>query len=122
MIKRADWLAIGKDRAAVLLLIGMVILAVVVIVTTVLRIHISDIQVPVRFTGYGQTNIYRDQWYNHLSYAAFAVLICGLNGFLAVKTYQINRMLSLGFLGLSVFLLILVVVISNAIFTLTPSL
>ena len=122
MIKRADWLAIGKDRTAILLLISMVVLALVIIVTTALRIHVSDIQVPVRFTSYGQTNIYRDQWYNHLSYSAFAVLICGLNGFLAVKTYQINRMLSLGFLGLTVFLMVLAVIIMTAIFNLTPSL
>jgi hypothetical protein len=120
MIKRADWLAIGKDRAAILLLIGVVTLSLVVIGTTLLRIHISDIQVPVRFTGYGQTHIYRDQWYNHLGYAIFAILVGGLNGFLAVKIYQINRMLSLGFLALSLFLMILAVVVVNAIFYLTP--
>src|SRR5438045_1934322 len=120
MIKRADWLAIGKDRTVIMLLISVALLGVVVIVTTVLRIHISDIQVPVRFTGYGQTNIYRDQWYTHLSYATFAILVGGLNCFLAIKTYQINRMLSLGFLALTVFLMILVVVIMNAIFNLTP--
>ncbi len=122
MIKRADWLAIGKDRAAILLLLALVVLAIVVIVTTFIRVHVSDVQLPVRYTGYGENNIYRDQWYTQLSYAGFAIIAGLANGFLAVKTYQVHRILSLGFLGLSIFVMILAFLIMSAIFKLTPNL
>ena len=120
MIKRADWLAIGKDRTAIMLLFGLVSLVVAVVVITIVRIHISDIQVPARFTGYGPNHIYRDHWYAQLGYAGFGVLIGATNAFLAVKIYQINRTLSLGFLGLSILVMILAIIIMNAIFKLTP--
>ena len=122
MIKRADWLAIGKDRAAISLLFVMAVLMIAIIAMTLLRIHVSDIQLPVRFTGYGESNIYRDQWYTHFSYLGFALVVGAINGFLFVKTYQINRTLSLGLLGLSIFTLVLALIILNAIFTLTPAL
>jgi hypothetical protein len=121
MIKRADWLAITKDRVAVLLLAFMVLGAIALIVTTVLRIHPSDIQVPVRFTGYGQSNIDRDQWYTQISYGMFGVLLVAINGFLAIKIHAFNRMLGLGLMGLSLFILAVAMIIANAIFNLAPT-
>jgi hypothetical protein len=120
MIKRADWLAIGRDRTAILLLLGLGILVITIIILTLVRIHISDIQVPARFTGYGQNNIYRDHWYAQLGYSGFAILVGLTNAFLAIKIYKINRVLSLGFLSLSLLVMILGIIIMNAIFNLTP--
>jgi hypothetical protein len=122
MIKRADWLAIGKDRTAVILFLLVFGLAAALVVTTVLRLHASDIQVPVRFTAYGENNIYRDQWYTQLSYVGFAALLLIANVFLAAKTYVINRMLSLGFLAATILVLVIAVVVANAIFNLAPTL
>lgn len=122
MIKRADWLAITKDRAAIVLLILMILGAIVIIATTFLRIHPSDIQIPVRFTGYGQSNIERDQWYTQISYAVFGLLIVVINGYLSVKLYSVKRMLGLGFMGASIFILVLTLIISNAVFNLAPTL
>ena len=122
MIKRADWLAIGKDRAAIVLLVLLAGLVVMSAIITFLRIHASDIQLPVRFTAYGQNNIYRDHWYTHFSYLGFGLLVAGLNGFLAVKTYQVSRVLALGFLGASIFVMILALIVMTAIFNLTPEL
>lgn len=121
MIKRADWLAITKDRLAVLLLAAMVLGAIALIITTVVRIQPSDIQVPVRFTGYGESNIDRDQWYTQISYGIFGVLIVAINGFLAVKIHSFNRMLGLGLMGMSIFILCVALIIANAIFNLAPT-
>jgi hypothetical protein len=122
MIKRADWLAIGKDRTAVILLLIVFGFVAALVVTTILRIHASDIQVPVRFTAYGQNNIYRDQWYTQLSYAGFALLLLVANGFLAVKLYPVSRIISLAFLTATVVVLAIAMVVANAIFNLAPSL
>jgi hypothetical protein len=121
MIRRADWLAITKDRMAIALLLLTSIIVVVIIITTVLRVHHSDIQVPVRFTAYGTSNIERDQWYTQYSYIGYALVLIVGNVFLAVKLYQVNRLLSLGFLGLSIFLLALAFLIANATFNLAPT-
>lgn len=121
MIKRSDWLAITKDRLAIVLLLLMILGAIVIIFTTIMRIHPSDVQVPVRFTGYGQSNIDRDQWYNQLSYGIFGVFIVAINGFLAIKLYSINRMLGLGLISMTIFILILALIIANAIFNLAPT-
>lgn len=121
MIRRADWLAITKDRMAIALLLLVSIIAVVIIITTILRVHHSDIQVPVRYTAYGASNIERDQWYTQYSYIGYALVLIVGNVFLAVKLYQVNRLLSLGFLGLSIFLLVLAFLIANATFNLAPT-
>jgi hypothetical protein len=121
MIRRADWLAITKDRMAIALLLLLSVIAIVIIITTILRVQHSDIQVPVRFTAYGTSNIERDQWYTQYSYIGFALVLLIGNVFLAVKLYQMNRLLSLGFLGLSIFLLVMAALIANATFNLAPT-
>lgn len=120
MIRRADWLAITKDRMAIALLLGVAIITIFIIITTILRVHSSDIQVPVRYSVYDTSNIIRDQWWNHYSYVGFALVVMAGNIFLAVKLYQTSRLLSLGLLGLSIFLLVVASFIANAIFNLAP--
>ena len=122
MIKRADWLLITKDRTAVVLGVVLVLWVVVVIATTMLRLHYSDIQVPVRYSGYGQNSIYRDQWYTQLAFAGFGVVLTTINVFLATKVYQLRRMLGLGFLAMSIFIALLTIIVSNAVFNLSQSL
>lgn len=122
MIKKADWLNIIKDRTAVLLFLGIAAGCIVILITTSLRIQPSDIQVPVRYTGYGVTLIYRDYWYTQLAYAGFAVTIATINIFLAVKLYQLRRLLGLGWLALSAFLVVIAIIVSNTIFNLAPAL
>lgn len=122
MIKKADWLAIAKDRTAVMLLLALGIACVALITTIVLRLQPSDIQIPVRYTGFGQTFIYRDQWYSQYSYIGFAAIIALLNGFLAMRLYQLRRLLGLGLLGMSIFVVVLATIVINAMFNLAPSL
>lgn len=122
MIKKADWLVIAKDRTAIILAFVLTLACVVLIATVVFRLHASDVQVPVRYTGFGQTFIYRDQWYSQYAYVGLAIIVAGVNGFLAIKLYQLRRMLGLGLLGMSIFVVILATVIINAMLNLAPSL
>jgi hypothetical protein len=121
MIKKADWLAITKDRVAIVLLFIVVVEVIAIIVTTIIRIHPSDIQIPVRFTGYGQSNIDRDQWYTQLSYVFFGVIVAAFNGFLAIKLYSLSRRVGLGLMAMSIFVLVVALIIANAIFNLAPT-
>lgn len=121
MIKRADWLVIAKDRAAVMLLVVCGLATLAVVLSTIIRVHASDVQVPTRYSGYGTANIYRDQWYSLYMYPLLALLILAINGYLAIKIYQINRLIALGVLGYSLFIEVLCLVVANAIFNLAPS-
>lgn len=121
MIRRSDWLAITRDRVAVLLFLTLIFGTIVILATTIARIHPSDIQVPVRFTGYGQSNIDRDHWYTQIAFGLFGVLVVIINGFLAAKLHAISRILSLGIIAMSIFILILALIVANAVFNLAPS-
>lgn len=121
MVKKADLLSLTKDRLAILLLFLMLFSAVFVVVMTFLRIHSSDIQVPTRFTGFGQSNIYREQWYAQFSFAGFSLLVLAVNGYLSIKLHTIDRLLGIGFMALSLFLFVVALFIANAIFNLTPT-
>jgi hypothetical protein len=106
---------------AVSLLLLFALVGIVIVITTILRVHHSDIQVPVRFTAYGTSNIERDQWYTQYSYIGFVIALLVGNTFLITRLYHISRTLSLGFLGLSIFLLVLTALIANATFNLAPT-
>lgn len=121
IFKRADWLALAKDRTAIMLMTALLVACIVLVVMTALRLHYNDVQVPVRYTGYGQTFIYRDQWYVQTSYALFAVLVTFVNGLLAVKLYQVRRLLSIGLLGMTLFVVVVAIIVANSIFNLAPS-
>lgn len=104
------------------MLLGFIGLGVFTVIASALfRIHANDVQVPMRYSGYGAANIYRDQWYVLYIFPVFALLVGLLNSVLATKVYQISRQVSLGLMGVTVFLLVTCVVVANAIFNLAPS-
>ena len=80
--------------------------------------HVSDVQLPVRYSGYGSTSIYRDRWYSLLSFGLFAILMGATNGYLIVKLHQARRGLSLGFALVSLAIGIVALVVAGAIFRL----
>lgn len=121
MMKRADLLALAKDRTAVVLLLTTVVAAIVVVLVTVLRLHPSDVQIPIRYSAFGTANIYRDQWYALYVFPIFALLVAAINAWISIKLYNIERLASLGFMSLTVFLLITCLVVVTAIINLAPS-
>jgi hypothetical protein len=121
MMKRADLLALAKDRTAVVLLLTTVVGAIVVVLVTVLRLHPSDVQIPIRYSAFGTANIYRDQWYVLYVFPIFALLVAALNTLISIKLYNIERLASLGFMSLTVFLLVTCLVAVTAILNLAPS-
>lgn len=121
MIKRADLLALAKDRMAIVLLLATVAGVITILLVTLLRLHSSDVQIPVRYTSFGAANIYRDQWYALYIFPAFAVLVATFNTMIAVKLYSVGRLAGIGFLGLTIFLLATCLVVTNAILNLAPS-
>lgn len=118
MFKKRELIQFSRDRMAMSLLIAFVLLMVLLLIWTIFNIHVSDVQLPVRYSGYGSTFIYRDRWYSLLSFALFAVLVGGVNSYLIVKLHSTRRGLSLGFALVSLTISIIALVVAAAVFRL----
>ena len=94
------------DRGFVTALVagGLVFLAIAILCA--IEIRPNELQVPIRNTVFGITYTYREQWYNELSFAGFAVLVATLNTFIAAKLYvSKDRRYGIAFAWLTVALL-----------------
>src|SRR5437016_6034450 len=107
MLKKNKFLLILKDRIAVMLLIGIIVGSIVLVVISVVKLQVSDVQVPIRYSGYGLTNIYRDKWYALLAFTGFGAITLLLNCFLGIKIYSHSRFLSIWFMTLSLIVVII---------------
>ena len=105
----------------VIMLVFVVLAAVSVVVSSLLRIHLSDVQIPSRYSAYGTANIYRSHWYILYMFPLFAVLITTINGYLSIKIHSVNRMISVGLLGLSLVVAVMCFAVANAVFNLAPT-
>ena len=118
MFKKRELIHFFRDRLAVSLLAAFLLSMVLLLVMTILNIHVSDVQLPVRYSGYGSTFIYRDRWYSLLTFGLFALLVGGMNSYLIVKVHETRRSLSLGFALVSLTIGIVALVVAAAVFRL----
>lgn len=103
---------VGKTLLAdrsMLTLLGVFLLGSIAYVLYVsLSLRPSDLQLGVRYTAYGETNFYRDQWYYLISFAVFGVMMAAIHTSLALKIYtQDRRQLARLFVVLSIVLLVI---------------
>lgn len=118
MFKKRELIHFSRDRFAISLLVAFLLSMVFLLVMTALNIHVSDVQLPVRYSGYGSTFIYRDRWYSLLSFGLFAILVGGINGYLIIKLHAARRGLSLGFAMVSLTVGVIALVVAAAVFRL----
>lgn len=118
MFKKRELIQFSRDRLAMSLLIAFLLSMVVLLLMTIFNIRMTDVQIPVRFSGYGSSGIYRDKWYTLLSFALFALMVGGVNSYLILKLHSIRRGLSLGLALVSVSMGIIALVVAAAVFRL----
>ena len=98
-------------------LIVSVLILVCIGVVCVIEIRPNELQVPIRNTVFGITYTYREQWYNELYFAGFAVLVAVLNTLIATKLYAVkDRRYGIAFQWLTAVILAISVLILTAIF------
>lgn len=118
MFKKKELLLLSRDRLTMILLGVLTLSVLALLLTTLFNVRSSDVQVPIRYTGYGFTNLYRDKWYTLWSFAIFAVLVLVVNGFVAVKLHSQRRGVALGILAISILIAFLALIVADAIFRL----
>lgn len=107
-----------EDRSALLLVSINAFLALVACVLVFLKINASkgtanyiiSYRSSLGIDGYTQGTVW-----DIASFMVAAVLILAVGFVLAVRVYRIQRALSVGVLGLTTFLLLLLIVVSNAL-------
>ena len=106
-----------KDRAYLTPLILGGILVVILLIMGASNIRISELQVAVRYSSFGITNFYREQWFYQLTFMVFGLAIYVLHTLVGLKLYQKKgHGFAVAFQWLTVVLLLITVVTVAAIF------
>lgn len=106
-----------KDRAYLTPLIIGGLLIIILLIMGASHIRISELQVAVRYSSFGITNFYREQWFYQLTFMVFGLAVYILHTFVALKLFQKKgKSFAVGFQWLTVAILAMTVVTVAAIF------
>ena len=95
---------------------GVLLGSISYIIYVALNLSASDLQLAVRYTAYGDTNFYRDQWWYLFSFVAFGVLFLIAHiGMTAKLVATEQRQLAFAFAWLSVIVLVLMFAYTYAV-------
>jgi hypothetical protein len=73
------------DRYLLTLLAGMMLLAIVLAIIIGLSIHPSELQLVSRYSTFGVTHFYRDQWFYLFVFVAFEIVVALLHTIISIK-------------------------------------
>ena len=117
MYSKAVFKQAFSDRSFVLVWLVCLLFFMAIIVLSSVEIRPSDLQLPIRYTVFGITNIYRAQWYTVLAFPAFATIVIVLHTFIAVRLYTLkNQDVAKAFLWLTAIVLAIAFLIFLAVF------
>lgn len=76
------------NRALLTPFIISLLLFVALILLCALHIRPSELQVPVRYTSFGVTNFYTEQWFYQLMFLLFGAVTVGVHAFIGAQLYE----------------------------------
>lgn len=93
------------------------LLVFILLVMGAFHIRVSELQVPVRYTSFGITNFYREQWFYQLAFLVFGLSVYLFHAIISVKLYKKkDERFAIAFQWLTVAILTITVVTVAAIF------
>lgn len=94
------------DRGYLTAFIASGLVFIADLILCIVEIRPNDLQVPIRYTAFGITNIYRAQWFHELSFVLFLVLVFVLHTLISLKLFQVkNRTYAVAFQWLTAVML-----------------
>lgn len=77
-----------KNRSFLVPLIigGLIVLMILILGAS--NIRYSELQVPVRYSSFGITNFYREQWYYQLAFMAFGLIVYAAHTAIGLKLLE----------------------------------
>ena len=104
------------DRSLTVAIAALLLVTLAYVIYVSLAISPSELQVVSRYTAYGITNFYRDQWYYLFVFVGFGLLTLVLNTILSVKLLRIKgRMYAISFAWMSVLIMIIAFLAARSI-------
>lgn len=99
---------ITSDRPLSLIMFGVLLGAIAYIIYVAVSLSPSDLQLAVRYTVYGDTHFYRDQWWYLISFIVFGIIFLIAHiGMTAKLVATEQKQLAYAFAWLSVIILVL---------------
>jgi hypothetical protein len=97
-----------EDRHIALLLAGLFVVSLLLLGFLTISVRPSELQVVVHYTGFGNTNFYRDRWYYLLTFGFFVVFSATIHTILTYKILQTRgRYIAIAFLWLGITMMII---------------
>jgi len=78
------------DRHLTSVFIAMILLALAVTVYMALSLHPSELQLVSRYSSFGTTHFYREQWFYLFVFAIFAWVVAFAHIAISKKTYDVS--------------------------------
>jgi hypothetical protein len=105
-----------SDRLLLLLTLGSSFLGLLIVIISVFRLEASDVQLPVRYSEYGLTTLYREQWYYLLTFVGFGLVLLSHPILTAKLLQQKTREYAVGFGMLSILVGFIALLVTLAVF------
>lgn len=106
-----------KDRAYLTPLVISGILLLILLIMGLIHIRYSELQVIVRYTSFGITKLYKEQWYYQLNFMLFGLIVYAMHTLIGLRLYQKKgQEFAIAFQWFTVAVLAITVAIVGAIF------
>lgn len=106
-----------KNRSYLAPLVIGALLVIILLIMGAVNIRVSELQVPVRYSSFGITNFYREQWFYQLAFMAFGLIVYVMHTMIGLKLYQKKgHDFAVAFQWLTVAMLIFTLITVGAIF------
>ena len=104
------------DKPLLFMVIGVATAALIYSIFVGLSLSPTDSQIATRYTAFGITHFYRDQWFYLGTFVGFGSVIGVVHGAIIAKLQQMNmRSLAMAFGWLSLGMLVIIAAITHAI-------
>ncbi len=102
-----------QDKTRFSLFVGSVLISALGILSIILRVHSSDVLVPIRYLA--NSDVQRASWPNLYLFGAFYILACTAHVILSLRLYPVRKGYAYAVLAGYIFLAILALRVSGAV-------
>jgi hypothetical protein len=105
-----------KSRTFVALWVLILVQVIILTILVAVSVHPRQLQIPVRFDAFAPEQYFRDQWFYIFNFLIYGIVVFFTNTLISLKILDVKgRHLALGFLWLTIAILLIATVLIAAI-------
>lgn len=110
--------SLAADKTLLIIYVVLFALAIFFATLLIVGIRSNELQLVSRYTAFGTTHLYRDQWFYQLLFPIFILTVAVIHIAMSKKSYEtINRHMALLFAWLGVGMVIFAWITANSVLT-----